>query len=103
MKLNVCLMSSHEKLGSVLHQCVRFIALSTNVFLSNQFDWQASLGKVFSIGSERLITSPAIVTAVAHSLTFTYEHFGSITTFPSMLLDRVWELKMSEREREKLI
>ncbi len=63
-------MSSHEKLGSVLHQCVRFIALSTNVFLSNQFDWQASLGKVSSsIGLERLITSPAIVTAVAHSLT----------------------------------
>lgn len=62
-------MSSNEKLGSVLHQYVSFI-VHTNVFLSNQFDWQASLGNVSSsIGSERLITSPVIVTAVAHSLT----------------------------------
>lgn len=68
--MSVCLMSSHEKLGRVLHQCVSFIALSTNVFLSNQFDWQASLGKVSSsIGAERLITGPVIVTAVSHSLT----------------------------------
>jgi len=67
-EMNVCLMSSQEKLGSVLHQCVSFIAQSTNVFLSNWFDWQASLGKVSSsIGAERLISSPVIVTAVAHT------------------------------------
>lgn len=69
-EMSVRLRSSHEKLGSVLHQCVSFIAQSTNVFLSNWFDWQASLGKVSSsIGAERLITSPVIVSSLSHSLT----------------------------------